>query len=88
MDSAFFGGQRISNNPTDGSVKAWKWSDGKNWDYSVLIPGEPNQAIENVNHLWTETNKIWNDVMSSMVCSCVYKRVSCNTIAIHVFNST
>ena len=45
LRNTWIGGQRISNNPIDGSAKAWKWSDGTNWECSVWNPGEPNQDV-------------------------------------------
>jgi len=70
----FIGGQRISNIPTDGSDKAWKWSDGTRFDYSAWKPDEPNIATENVIHLGHSTMLEWNDIVSTEFYTGVYKR--------------
>ena len=64
MGNHFLGGQRISNNPKDGSDKAWKWNDGTNFEYSAWQPNEANDAYENIIHLWTETNLLWSNIPS------------------------
>ena len=84
-------GQRISTNPADGSTKAWKWSDGTNWNYFVWHPNESNTADQTVSHITRENNLVWNDweeVLSNDPLTAIYKRVNCNTIAIHLFKST
>ena len=60
--TCFIGGQRISDNPTDGSAKAWKWSHGTNWDYSVLGLNEPLHAREKLLGLYSPTGFIWVDI--------------------------
>ena len=53
MKYTYLGGQRIRNNPTDDvSDKAWKWSDGENWDYSTWLTGHPSSGVaEDFVHL-------------------------------------
>jgi len=72
LNYPFLGGQRINNNATDGSDKAWKWSDGTNWTYSAWGPNEPNNALENVIQQWHQN--YWNDRYSGAAFSGVYKR--------------
>jgi len=67
----YLGGRRISLDATDGSDKAWKWSDGTNWDYTVWRSNEPNSAYE--DSLIMSPN-LWNDVRSSQSSYGVYKR--------------
>ena len=88
----YIGGQRISNNPTDGSDKTWKWSDVTNWNYNAWGADQPNyylddnfQGTQYIVHL---RKGGWNNNFPEQSYGGVYKRVSCNNIAIHLFNST
>jgi len=70
----YLGGQRILSDAGDGSDKAWEWSDGTNWDYTVWNANEPTGSYENSIALWPPKWDAWSDISSSQWHGGVYKR--------------